>query len=588
MLPVILKNPIDLRKAVDELSSSYSQFYEQSPRIEQQLAWESSLRNIIKPLDGYPVLAEYPIFTERADFIVVDKTKALVIEAKGWRQIKKAGDFTVKTDDGLHIDPCYQLNNYVGKLNNFHPSNIKFDGIVYAYNLKEAYVTNDCKVIRSSSDLQNEIKQLGTPGDESDINKIAKARVTINKEFLEKVREIKEKVWKRSIMALASEGFGLSTEQALIVSEVLDSLRDNERRAFVIRGESGSGKTLLAFYIFLEALTKKYRTLLAYKNNRLLNTLRYLLRGSKDGAIDSLLMFYSTGRQIGVGESKFQNPYGNDNIDLIIFDEAQRMRRDIIELASTRSTVQVYFYDESQILIGDEEGTEKNFRLILGQEFKQVEDRSLSAPFRVPPAYLESVRKILEGKSTTINGYDFRIFDNIKSLLEDLEKINGKKALVCAFTESPGDYDNPRSDKNRRVGYPLYSGFNLYKNIGVDIYWLMNEKTEYPKYWTGKLNSTEYCASVYGAQGFEADYVGVVWGRDLIWRNNGWEVNPDPITDNVGNRFSLKSIVRRDKEKALQLLKNRYYIMLTRGIKGTFLFFEDDQTGQYMKQNIHI
>ncbi|MEJ2779537.1 DNA/RNA helicase domain-containing protein [Stygiolobus sp. CP850M] len=43
------------------------------------------------------------------------------------------------------------------------------------------------------------------------------------------------------------------------------------------------------------------------------------------------------------------------------------------------------------------------------------------------------------------------------------------------------------------------------------------------------------------AQVFDAHYVGVIWGRDLIWRNNGWTVNPGPITDYVGGRFSLRS-----------------------------------------------
>ncbi len=93
--------------------------------------------------------------------------------------------------------------------------------------------------------------------------------------------------------------------------------------------------------------------------------------------------------------------------------------------------------------------------------------------------------------------------------------------------------------------------------------------------------------SVNEAQGFEADYVGVVWGRDLIWRNNGWTVNPDPITDYVGGRgVSLKTIAYKDKKKALALLKNRYYIMLTRGLRGVYVFFEDKETANSVKELI--
>ena len=38
--------------------------------------------------------------------------------------------------------------------------------------------------------------------------------------------------------------------------------------------------------------------------------------------------------------------------------------------------------------------------------------------------------------------------------------------------------------------------------------WLMDPKTEYPQYWMGiHENPFKYCASIYGSQGFETDYV---------------------------------------------------------------------------------
>jgi hypothetical protein len=46
----------------------------------------------------HPVILEYPIFNERADVIFVGKDKALVIEAKGWRQVKKIGNSVVEAE----------------------------------------------------------------------------------------------------------------------------------------------------------------------------------------------------------------------------------------------------------------------------------------------------------------------------------------------------------------------------------------------------------------------------------------------------------------------------------------------------------
>jgi len=257
---------------------------------------------------------------------------------------------------------------------------------------------------------------------------------------------------------------------------------------------------------------------------------------------------------------------------------------------SPRGKVNVYFYDDSQVLIGNEAGTRENFLKLLNN----VREYELPSPVREPKKYLDFVRKILEGVKGNPGNFDFRIFDNIVDMLNELENKRGKIALICSFTESEGDAKE-KTDwsniKNIRIGYPLQSGFDLYKGVKfkgeeLKIKWLMDEKTEYPRYWNGELDPLKYCASVYGAQGFEADYVGVVWGRDLIWRNNGWTVNPDPITDYVGGRESLKRIANKDKKKALALLKNRYYIMLTRGLRGVYVFFEDKETANAVKELI--
>ena len=178
--------------------------------------------------------------------------------------------------------------------------------------------------------------------------------------------------------------------------------------------------------------------------------------------------------------------------------------------------------------------------------------------------------------------------------LEELKNRGHRVALVAAFTETPGR-KKARTPDNLRIGYPLcrkydikkgecieFSDLDIYKGLDIEIYWLMDEKTEYPNYWMGKLDPLKYCASVYGAQGFEAEYVGVIWGRDLIWRGE-WRVNPKPITDNIGNTFSLAYLARRAPKQALKLLKNRYLILLTRGIKGVYIFFEDKKTAEYVK-----
>ena len=155
-------------------------------------------------------------------------------------------------------------------------------------------------------------------------------------------------------------------------------------------------------------------------------------------------------------------------------------------------------------------------------------------------------------------------------MLEYLESVRSRRsmgrdpkiALLASFTRSDG-----RKEK-RRIFDP-------------EINWLMDEKTEYPSYWLGQRDPLKYCASIYGSQGFESDYVGLIWGEDLVWRN-GWKVQPDKIMDRIGGSGSLKSLSLTDPPKAMKLLINRYRVMLTRGMKGTSVYFEDRETFRHV------
>ncbi|AGJ62777.1 DNA/RNA helicase domain-containing protein [Saccharolobus islandicus] len=590
MLPVILKRVTP--SVYDDIISHYEETFNEKPTVEQQRAWEKLLDLLSTISPPHPIILEYPIFTERADVIFVDKDKALVVEAKGWKHVKKIGDNVVEADRDLHEDPCYQLNNYVNKLNLFHSSNIKFEGVLFLYNTVD-YSSSECKILRNVNELKEELDKF-PPGSLEDASKIVEGKLELKETFIQLVKKLKEEKLKDLSKALLSKGYGLTEDQMKVMNAVFEALEKKEKANFLIRGASGSGKSLLAVTLYLEGLSRKYTTILAYKNNRLINTVRKALGGK----LSSFIMFYSTGVKglPGVGEDGFDDwftkKFGNRNIDLVIFDEAQRMTEKVIK-NSPKGKVNVYFYDDSQVLIGNEAGTRENFLKLLSN----VREYELPSPVREPKQYLDFVRKILEGVKGNPGNFDFRIFDDIVDMLKELENIKnkgGKIALICSFTESEGDAKEKtswESIKNIRIGYPLQSGFDLYKGVKfkgeeLKIKWLMDEKTEYPRYWNGELDPLKYCASVYGAQGFEADYVGVVWGRDLIWRNNGWTVNSDAITDYVGGRESLKRIANKDEKKALALLKNRYYIMLTRGLRGVYVFFEDRETSNTVKELI--
>ncbi|BCS93285.1 DNA/RNA helicase domain-containing protein [Metallosphaera javensis (ex Sakai et al. 2022)] len=559
---------------VDMLENAYLSTFTERPGLEQVNAWKSSLEFLRNSGIKTPVIVEMPILGgERADFVFVDDQRGLVVEMKGWKNVRVLDDYLVKADGGIHLNPCYQVENYVNKLNYFHSSNVRFEGTVVMYNARD--VELECDVITEPRELRDAVNSLG-PVNQEALDRVLRGKFHITDALVSLLESQGSSILQNASRALLSRGYGLTEEQALLVHQVMEDLDNNRDRTYLVRGESGSGKTLVAITLLIEGLRRGKRTVLAYKNNRLLNTLRMVL-----GPVSGAVRFYSTGYKDGVGQPRF-----NEELDLVIFDEAQRMTEDVIKTSMTRGKVRVFFYDDNQILIGEEVGTRDMFRRYASSS--AFTEMSLSSPFRQSKEYLFWVRELLWGKPVMARnlGIEIRVFNSITDMLRELNN-REDRALVCAFTESEGDQKNPDSLKNVRIGFPLQSGFSLYRNVdlrnvvGRDrITWLMDPKKDYPLYWTRRSDLSR-CASVYGAQGFEASYVGVVWGRDLVWRG-GWSIDPGPITDDVGGRHSLKRLASRDPKRALELLKNRYYIMLTRGIKGVYIFPEDRETGVFL------
>ena len=99
--------------------------------------------------------------------------------------------------------------------------------------------------------------------------------------------------------------------------------------------------------------------------------------------------------------------------------------------------------------------------------------------------------------------------------------------------------------------------------------------------WAYDPRGIEQVGCVYTAQGFEFDYVGVIWGPDLTYRfdQQGW------IGDKTASR---DSVVKRSGERFLGLVKNTYRVLLSRGLKGCYVVFLDRETENFVRSRMEI
>ena len=92
----------------------------------------------------------------------------------------------------------------------------------------------------------------------------------------------------------------------------------------------------------------------------------------------------------------------------------------------------------------------------------------------------------------------------------------------------------------------------------------------------------------YAVRGFDFDYVGLIWGRDLVWRTDRWVVDPDHVFES-----GITNTTRRARREGVRggpasdaLLKSvwqSYRILLTRAMRGVYVFVEDDETRAHLR-----
>ena len=95
----------------------------------------------------------------------------------------------------------------------------------------------------------------------------------------------------------------------------------------------------------------------------------------------------------------------------------------------------------------------------------------------------------------------------------------------------------------------------------------------------GALMGFHQVGCIYTAQGFEFDYVGVIFGNDLVydWDRMTW----------VGKKEnSHDGAVKRSKEQFVDLVKNTYRVLLSRGMKGCYVCFLDKGTERFFRSRM--
>ena len=110
--------------------------------------------------------------------------------------------------------------------------------------------------------------------------------------------------------------------------------------------------------------------------------------------------------------------------------------------------------------------------------------------------------------------------------------------------------------------------------------------------WAIDPESVRQVGCIHTSQGLEFDYVGVIIGPDLRFENGG--VITD-LTRRASTDQSLKGIKKKLKEDpkaalalADEIIKNTYRTLMTRGMKGCYVYCCDRALGEYLKECLRL
>ncbi|GIN18626.1 hypothetical protein J32TS2_39820 [Shouchella clausii] len=196
-------------------------------------------------------------------------------------------------------------------------------------------------------------------------------------------------------------------------------------------------------------------------------------------------------------------------------------------------------------------------------------------------AWLDDVLQIHETANANDRGvdYDFRVYDDPNHMLADIEELNKKnnksRMLAGYCWEWPKNGRNNTLQKDIEI--PEYN-FKISWNLSDSI-------------WAIEQDSVAEAGCIHTSQGLEFDYVGVIIGPDISFKDGEVITDFSKRAKTDQSLKGIKTMAKEDPDKAQaladQIIRNTYRTLMTRGQKGCFIFCTDPKLNAYFRKRLN-
>ena len=599
----------------EKLKLAFFDYYRFNPSPSEVNSWRNSLRAMSMVfqygnLTDQGVILEYqlPLTSKRLDCLICgrdsnSKDNAIIIELKQWDKCLPAnGQNEVTTWVGGNrevLHPSVQVGRYKMYLEDthtaFHTSEkpIILNACSYLHNYN--YYSADELFSNKFNDAISNYPLFTA----DDVNKlkdylVIKLQNGAGIDVLKRIEDSKYRPSKKlmdhvgNVIKGKSE-YILLDEQQVVFDRILSCARegfhDKQKTVVIVKGGPGTGKSVIALNLMADLLIKGYNAHYTTGSRAFTETLRRII-GAR-----------------GSAQFKYFNSYAeaeNNSIDVLIADEAHRLRLSSnnrftpknkrleipqIEELLNVSKVSTFFIDDDQIVRPGEIGSVQYIKEYATKNGCKVYEYELEAQFRCngSDAFVNWINNTLGIKRTAnviwdqFDAFDFKVFSTPQELeMAIKEKVKeGYTGRITAGFCWPWSDPNPNGTlQNDVVINDFVRPWNAKPEARVLAAGIPKSNV-----WAYDNNGINQVGCVYTAQGFEFDYVGVIFGKDLVYNfdEQTWEAYPENSADTV---------VKRSKDRFLDLVKNTYRVLLSRGMKGCYVYFMDKDTERYFKSRM--
>lgn len=602
----------------DSIACSIDAFYREKigkSNYREFKSWDNSMQYIYKVLnvqdidDSCTIAIEYriPSTSKRIDFIISgldenNKANVVIIELKQWEKIEVVDEeeALVKTfingGNRKTVHPSYQAWTYSSLIEDYNENvqegNIMLHPCAYLHNyikldekidpildrrydkyLSKAPVYRKGEAIR----LRNFILKFVSKGDNRKIlYEIENGKIRPSKSLQDAI----------ALMLDGNEEFKMIDEQKVIFEDIKrnskKAMLSGQKVVYIIEGGPGTGKTVLAINLLVKLLNEGLITYYATKNSAPRQVYEKKLKGKYTNKYIKNL-FKGSGSFVEIKENE---------IDVVLVDEAHRLKEksgmfenqgeNQIKEIINASKVSVFFIDEKQRVTIKDIGSISEIKKYAKFYDAKVKQLKLTSQFRCNGSngYLDWIDNVLDmEKVKCFDGFEFDYDIEIKDspnevfeLIKEKNKINNKSRMLAGYC---WDW---KSKNDLSINDIEIGNFKMQWNFKSTYTWAIDE------------NSIDQVGCIHTSQGLEFDYVGLIIGNDLRYENGKIITDFTKRAKTDTSLKGIKKLYKKQPEKALKLadeiIKNTYKTLMTRGMKGCYIYCCDESLSKYLKEKI--